>query len=111
MLGDVGVIARRNNKGGARRHGTVRLIVGQHGAGAQQHVGQLFMNFADALLGAGGAEGHFRGGQAAVHQGLAQRDGLVHIVESDDGDNADLVHTLQNRIHSTFSFFSFGAVP
>ena len=52
------------------------------------------------VLGAGGAEGDLRSRQAAGHQGLAQGQGLIHAVESNDRNNADLVNTLQNRIHS-----------
>ena len=98
ILGDVGIEAGSDDEGGARIDGAVHLLLGQHGAGAQQHLGHLLVDQADALLGAGGAEGDLGGGQAAVRQGLAQGQGLVHAVEGDDGDNADLVNTLQGRI-------------
>ena len=58
------------------------------------------MDLLDAILGAGGAEGDLRSRQAAGHQGLAQGQGLIYAVESNDRNNADLVNTLQNRIHS-----------
>ena len=69
-------------------------------ANEKQHIGQLLMDLLDAILGAGGAEGDLRSRQAAGHQGLAQGQGLIHAVESNDRNNADLVNTLQNRIHS-----------
>ena len=103
MLGDVGVEARADNEGCAGRHCAVRLVDGQHGAGAQQHFRHFLMDFLDAIFGAGRAEGHFRGRQAAGHQRLAQGHSLVHAVESNDRDDADLIHALYNRIHSTFS--------
>ena len=98
ILGDVGVKAGGHDERSARIDGAVHLVLGQDGAGAQQHLGHLLVDQPDALLRAGGAEGDLGGRQAAVGQSLAQGQGLVHAVEGDDGDNADLVNTLQDRI-------------
>ena len=100
VLADLGVKAGGNDEGSAGGHSAVSLINGQDSAGAQQHIGQFLVDLLDALLSTSGAEGDLGGGQAAVHQGLAQGQGLVRAVESNDRDNADLVNTLQNRIHS-----------
>ena len=100
VLADLGVKAGGNDEGSTGSHSAVSLILGQDSAGAQQHIGQLLMDLLDAILGAGGAEGDLRSRQAAGHQGLAQGQGLIHAVESNDRNNADLVNTLQNRIHS-----------
>ena len=100
VLADLGVKAGGNDEGSAGGHSAVSLINGQDSAGTQQHIGQFLVDLLDALLSTSGAEGDLGGGQAAVHQGLAQGQGLVRAVESNDRDNADLVNTLQNRIHS-----------
>ena len=91
MLADLGVKAGGNDEGSTGSHSAVSLILGQDSAGAQQHIGQFLMDLLDAIL---------RSRQAAGHQGLAQGQGLIHAVESNDRNNADLVNTLQNRIHS-----------
>ena len=95
VLADLGVKAGGNDEGSTGSHSAVSLILGQDSAGAQQHIGQLLMDLLDAILGAGGAEGDLRSRQAAGHQGLAQGQGLIHAVESNDRNNADLVNTLQ----------------
>ena len=54
---------------------------------------------ADGLLAGGGTEGDLGGGQAALHQGLGQGDRLVGVVDGDDRDDADLIHSLKNFVH------------
>ena len=100
MLADFGVEAGSNDEGSTGSHSTVSLVNGQHSAGAQQHIGQFFVNLLDALFSTCGAEGDLSSRQAAIHQSLAQGQGLIHAVESDNRDNTNLVNTLQNRIHS-----------
>ena len=56
----------------------------------------------DALLRAGGAEGDLGGRQAALGQSLAQGQGLIHAVESDNRDNADLIDLFYDGIHNAF---------
>ena len=82
---------------------TVSLVNGQHSAGAQQHIGQFFVNLLDALFSTCGAEGDLSSRQAAIHQSLAQRNSLVHAVESDNGDDTNFVNALKDRIHNAFS--------
>ena len=71
--------------------------------GAQQHIGQFFVNLLDALFSTCGAEGDLSSRQAAIHQSLAQRNRLVHAVESDNGDDTNFVNALKDRIHNAFS--------
>ena len=104
MLGDVGVKAGGHHEGSAGVDGAVSLVNGQHSAGAQQHIGHLLVDQLDALLSAGGAEGNLSGRQAAVRQSLAQGQGLIYTIESDNGDNTNFIDFLRNGIHNAFSF-------
>ena len=104
MLADLGVEAGSNDEGSTGSHSTVSLLAGQNGAGTQQHLGHLLVDLADALLSTCGAESDLSSGQAALCQSLAQGQGLVHAVESDNRDNADLIDLFDNGIHNAFSF-------
>ncbi len=95
MLGDVGVKAGADDKGSARVHGAVSLVLGQDGSGAQQHFGHFGVNLADALLRAG----DLGSGKSAVCQGLTQGKGLVNAVEGDDRDDTNLVYLFNNWVH------------
>ena len=106
VLGDLGIVAGSHDELGAGGHGPVGLVDGEHRAGAQQHLGDLLGDGADALLSAGGAEGDLGGGKAARHQRLAQGHGFLHAVEGDDGDDADVGDLLNNWIQCTHPFFS-----
>ena len=92
-----------NDGGRARVHGAIHLLGGQHGAGAQQHVGQLLVHAADGLLRGGGTEGDLGHGQAAVRQGLAQRHSVIRIVDGDDGHQTGQGQFLQ-KFHDRSSF-------
>ena len=72
------------------------------GAGTQQHFGHLFVDLADALLSTCSAEGDLSCGQAALSQSLAQGQGLINAVESDNRDNADLIDLFYDGIHNAF---------
>ena len=104
VLADFGVEAGSHDEGSTCCHCAVCLLGGQDSAGAQQHFGHLIVDLADALLSTCGAEGDLSSGQAALCQSLAQGQGLVHAVESDNRDNADLIDLFDNGIHNAFSF-------
>ena len=95
----VGVEAGGNDELAAGVQGTVQLLVGQHGAGAYQHLGHFLDDGADGVLGGGGAEGDLGGGQAAGHQGLGQRHGLAGVFNGDDGDDTNLGNLAQYFVH------------
>ena len=103
MLADFRVEAGSNDEGSTGSHSTVSLVNGQHSAGTQQHIGQFFVNLLDALFSTCGAEGDLSSRKAAIHQSLAQRNSLVHAVESDNGDDTNFVNALKDRIHNAFS--------
>ena len=102
VLADLGVKAGSNDEGCTGSHSAVSLLGGQHGAGTQQHFGHLFVDLADALLSTCSAEGDLSCGQAALSQSLAQGQGLINAVESDNRDNADLIDLFYDGIHNAF---------
>ena len=77
-------------------------LTGQDSAGAQQHLGHLVVDLADALLSTRGAESDLGCGQTALGQSLAQGQGLVHAVKGDNRDNADLIDLFYDGIHNAF---------
>ena len=105
VLADFGIETGSNDEGSTSSHCAVSLLGGQDSAGAQQHLGHLFVDLADALLSTCGAEGDLCSGQTAVSQSLAQGQGLINAVESDNRDNADLIDLFDNGIHNAFSFY------
>jgi len=105
VLADFGVEAGSNDEGSTGCHCAVSLLGGQDSAGAQQHFGHLVVDLADALLSTCGAEGDLSCGQTTVCQSLAQGQGFINAVESDNRDNADLIDLFDNGIHNAFSFY------
>ena len=105
VLADLGVKAGSNDEGSTSCHCTVSLLAGQDSACTQQHLGHLFVDLADALLSTCSAEGDLGCGQAALGQSLAQGQGLVHAVEGDNRDNADLIDLFNDGIHNAFLLF------
>ena len=102
VLADLGVEAGSNDEGSASSHSAVSLLTGQDSAGAQQHLGHLVVDLADALLSTRGAESDLGCGQTALGQSLAQGQGLVHAVKGDNRDNADLIDLFYDGIHNAF---------
>ena len=102
VLADLGVEAGSNDEGSTGSHSTVGLLAGQNGAGTQQHLGHLLVDLADALFSTGSAEGDLSCGQTALSQSLAQGQGLINAVESDNRDNADLIDLFYDGIHNAF---------
>ena len=102
MLADLGVKAGSNDERSASSHSAVSLLTGQDSAGAQQHLGHLVVDLADALLSTRGAESDLGCGQTALGQSLAQGQGLVHAVKGDNRDNADLIDLFYDGIHNAF---------
>ena len=102
MLADLGVEAGSNDEGSTSSHSAVSLLAGQDSAGAQQHLGHLLVDLADALLSACGTEGDLSCGQTAVSQSLAQGQGFINAVKSDNRDNADLIDLFYDGIHNAF---------
>ena len=85
VLADLGVEAGSNDEGSTGSHSAVSLLAGQDSAGAQQHLGHLLVDLADALLSTSGAEGDLSCGQTALSQSLAQGQGLVYAVKAITG--------------------------
>jgi len=106
VLADLGVEAGRDDEGSACSHSAVSLLTGQDSAGAQQHLGHLLVDLADAILSTCGAEGDLSCGQAALSQSLAQGQGLVYAVKSNNRDNADLIDLFYDGIHNAFLLFN-----
>ena len=105
MLADLGVKAGSNDEGCTSSHSTVSLLAGQNGASAQQHLGHLLVDDADALLSTCSAEGDLRSRQAAVRQSLAQGQSFVYAVKSNNRDNADLIDLFYDGIHNAFLLY------
>jgi len=106
VLADLGVEAGSNDEGSTGSHSAVSLIAGQNSASAQQHLGHLLVDLADALLRTCGAEGDLSCGQTALSQSLAQGQGLVYAVKSNNRDNADLIDLFYDGIHNAFLLFN-----
>ena len=106
VLADLGVEAGSNDEGSTGSHSAVSLLTGQDSAGAQQHLGHLLVDLADALLSTCGAEGDLSCGQTALSQSLAQGQGLVYAVKSNNRDNADLIDLFYDGIHNAFLLFN-----
>ena len=68
------------------------------------------MDLADALLSACGTEGDLSCGQTAVSQSLAQGQGFINAVKSDNRDNADLIDLFYDGIHKCISPFSLNSL-
>ena len=110
VLADFGIEAGSNDEGSTSCHCTVSLLGGQDSACAQQHLGHLLVDLADALLSACGTEGDLSCGQTAVSQSLAQGQGFINAVKSDNRDNADLIDLFYDGIHKCISPFSLNSL-
>lgn len=96
VLGQLGDEAGGDQEGAASGQSAVSLLVGDDGAGAQQHLGDLGGDGLDGILSGGGAEGDLGGGQTTGDQSLGQGNGLGGIIDGDDGDNANLGNHFQS---------------
>lgn len=67
--------------------GLIDLGRGQHGTSTDDHLRKGFPQAADRLGGSRSAEGDLCAGHAVVHQGLAESDGIIGVLDGDDGDD------------------------
>ena len=86
--------AGADDKGYSGVDGTVRLLLRQNGSCSNQHVRHLSYNTTDRFLRRSRAEGHFRCRKSASYQRLCQRNRLFGVVDSDDGNDSDLIDPL-----------------